>query len=719
MSRKENLCKYLILGLCLALVLTFLPPAALAAQPDDGALIETVGPADETEEESEVSTVETYTTTEKGMEIIREFEGFRTMPYEDDGKWYIGYGTLCDPADYPHGIGQQSAQQLMDAAVKVAEGQVNKLLKDYKISVTQYQFDAMVSMTYNLGTQWINPDYRLCSYLIDGIENYSEPEVVNAIGTWCHQGTSVLESLVRRRLREAYLFLYGEYENDGPDMYGYINFDAAGGKVPSSTVFYPLDRPYGELPVPVQNGKEFVGWFQADGRELTADDIAVPRMEVSAKWEGAAVTTPKPKPDYSKWVNPYKDVASSDWYFTYVRELSYEGIIGGYPDGTFKAANQVTAGEALKLVLLAAGYRESSGGEGRHWAAGYLDEAVTLGCLAEGEIEDLDASIDRLTIARVAAVAMGLQPKFGDSPFADSEDGYIITLYDEEILNGVIVNGQRYYYPDRGINRGEMCAIVSRINQWNYVVEPEPEETGYIEYYGKKYPILQNVPKATYKPDLFVLDGSRMYYNDENYRTAWGIDISSYQENVDWNKVRQSGIEFVFIRIGYRGYAQAGTLNMDRYFQQNITGAKAAGLRVGAYFFSQAINPAEAAEEARYAVQALNGQTLDYPLVYDWETISADGARTKNLSNSVLTDCAIAFCSVVEQSGYIPMIYYNTPVAYTHYQLERLTDYDVWYAQYAAKPTMYYDYRIWQYSDSGTVPGVKGKCDMDLAFIPY
>ena len=97
----------------------------------------------------------------------------------------------------------------MRDALVVAEDVVNNLLMDYSISVTQYQFDAMVSMTYNLGTQWIVPEYRFCGYLISGIWQYTETEVVNAIATWCHQGSMVRESLVNRRLREAYLFLYG------------------------------------------------------------------------------------------------------------------------------------------------------------------------------------------------------------------------------------------------------------------------------------------------------------------------------------------------------------------------------------------------------------------------------------------------------------------------------------------------------------------------------
>ena len=118
----------------------------------------------------------------------------------------------------------------------------------------------MVSMTYTLGTQWMDPTTRFCSYLIQGIENYSEVEVVNAIATWCHSGNDPLDHLVERRLTEAYLFLYGEYENDGPDNYRYIHFDPNGGDVEHKTIFYPVDEVYGELPTPTGNGgRTFLG----------------------------------------------------------------------------------------------------------------------------------------------------------------------------------------------------------------------------------------------------------------------------------------------------------------------------------------------------------------------------------------------------------------------------------------------------------------------------
>jgi len=672
------------------LVLTLLPAAALA--------------------------VETYTTSDEGVAFIKEYEGFSAMSYSDDGAWYIGYGTLCDPADYPAGITEWEAEQLLREALVTAEDRVNTLLMEYGISVTQYQFDAMVDLTYNLGTQWINPEHRFCSYLISGSYQYSEAEIVNAIATWCHKGTTVMENLVDRRLREAFLFLYGMYENDGPEAYTYIHFDPAGGTMENQTVFYPVGTAYGQLPVPSLNGRTFQGWYTGN-TPLTGSELALSPLYATAAWDEAAPS--EPEIDLSTWVNPYSDVKSGDWFYTYVRELSAKGIVGGYPDGTFQSAKQLTAGEALKLILIAAGYQDPGNCQSGHWAYNYLALAESLGCVYAGEIVDLDGPISRLTIARIAAVAMNLQPRTGMSPFADIDDGYTLALYEEGILNGTAVGGLRYYYPNDGINRAEVCAIVSRISGWQYTVKNDPAVSGYIQYREKILPLLRSVPAAPYNTDLFVQDGSFMHYNDPNYTTAIGIDVSSHQGEIDWQKVAGSGVEFVMIRVGYRGYGSEGTLNLDPSFQQNITGAKAAGLKVGAYFFSQAVSTQEAAEEAMFVLESLGGQSLDYPLVYDWETVSSSGARTKDLDNTVLTDCAITFCETVAMAGYTPMIYYNLPVGYTHYELDRLTAYDVWFAQYASAPTMYYNYRIWQYSDSGSIPGISGKVDMDLAFIPY
>ena len=691
--------KFLCLSLCIALLLAVLPSAAYA--------------------------VETFTTSEEGIAFIKEFEDYRATPYEDNGKWYIGYGTLCEKGDYPNGISQDEAERLMRECVEVAEDLVNNLLLTYGIAVTQYQFDAMVDMAYNLGTQWMNPTYRFCSYLISGVGQYTEAQVVNAIATWCHQGTTVRTNLVTRRLRCAYLFLYGQYQNDGPSAYTYIHFDPNGGSMENRTVFYPTGWAYGELPAPVLAGQTFAGWYTAEGYQLTGQETASAPLEATARWgDGTSTEAPsipqKPEIDLSGWVNPYSDVTEEDWYFSYVRELSAYDVVGGYPDGTFRADRTLSAGEALKLILLAAGKTDPGNSAGGHWASGYLILAESLGCVEAWEVPDLDGPISRGLIAKIACAAMGLTPRSGASPFVDVDNGYALTLYEEGILNGTVSEGLRFFYPDNSIIRSEMCAIVSRIRNWDYVEAVDPGQAGFIQYRDQFLPLLRNVPAAPYNKDLFVLDGSTMYYNDPAYSTALGVDVSSYQgEEIDWAKVAASGIEFVMIRVGYRGYGTEGTLNLDSCFQKNLAGAKAAGLKVGAYFFSQAINTAEAAQEAQFVLQALAGQALDYPLVYDWEVISADGARTKGLDNTTLTDCAITFCESVRMAGYTPMVYYNLPVGYLHYQLDRLTAYDVWFAQYASMPSMYYNYRIWQYSDKGSVPGIPGKVDMNIAFLPY
>lgn len=684
--------KILSLILCAVMVLTMLPGSALA--------------------------VETFTTSEAGIAFIKEMEGFRAEPYEDRGKWYVGYGVSCDPADYPLPLTEPEADLLLRQALVSKEDAVNRLLLDYQIQLTQYQFDALVSMTYTLGSQWIDPSYRLCSYLIRGIHNYDEVEVVNAIATWCHQGTQVVEHLVDRRLREAYLFLYSAYESNAADMYTYIHFDANGGEVENRTVFYPVGRSYGELPTPTWRGRSFKGWYLADGTQLTGDELAISDLSVTAAWDGDT-TGQTPEIDLTTWVNPYTDMDEDDWFYSYVRALSARSVVSGYPDNTFRPGDTLTTGEALKLILLAAGYPEQAAVSG-HWASGYQALAVQLGCCQAEEIAQLDQPITRRLIAVIAAKAMGLAERTGASPFADAELGSLLALYEEGIITGSIIGGKRYFYPEDNIVRSEVCAIVYRIQSWDGETANDPAQSGYIEYAGRTLPVNRQVAAAPYDRNLFVLDGSRMYYNDARYTTAIGIDVSAYQGDIDWQAVAASGVEFAMLRLGFRGYGQEGTINLDTRFQQNLAGARAAGIRVGVYFFSQAISVEEAVEEAHFVLENLAGAALDYPVVYDWESISGAKARTDGMDGGLLTDCAIAFCELVSSAGYTPMVYYGLQLGYLKYDLSRLTAYDVWYPQYGVeRPSMYYNYRIWQYSDKGTVPGISTRVDMNIALIPY
>lgn len=193
-----------------------------------------------------------------------------------------------------------------------------------------------------------------------------------------------------------------------------------------------------------------------------------------------------------------------------------------------------------------------------------------------------------------------------------------------------------------------------------------------------------------------------------------GIDVSSHQGQIDWPSVKASGIEFAIIRLGYRGY-DSGTLHVDERAQQNLAGAKAAGLKVGAYFFSQALTAEEAKAEARLALKVLDGTALDLPLVYDWEYVAQD-ARTGSMDNEMLMQCVHTFCGEVNRAGYQPMVYFNQDLAKTRLDLDRLSCYPFWLALYSDELTYPYEIRFWQYSDQGSVPGIEGNVDLDLYF---
>lgn len=194
--------------------------------------------------------------------------------------------------------------------------------------------------------------------------------------------------------------------------------------------------------------------------------------------------------------------------------------------------------------------------------------------------------------------------------------------------------------------------------------------------------------------------------------TMFGIDVSEHQQTVDWTQVRQAGVEFAMVRVGYRGYTH-GQLYEDEYAATNLAGASTAGLKVGAYFFSQAVTVDEAREEAAFLLDILDGMEIQMPVVFDWEYVSQD-ARTGTADSRTITDCAIAFCKTVKAAGYEPMVYFNQDLGENLFLLQELTDYDFWLAMYSTE--MDYPYRVdmWQYTDCGSIPGIEGNVDLNL-----
>lgn len=216
-----------------------------------------------------------------------------------------------------------------------------------------------------------------------------------------------------------------------------------------------------------------------------------------------------------------------------------------------------------------------------------------------------------------------------------------------------------------------------------------------------------------YNPEDFT-------YDDQGFLTCTageavvGIDVSEHQQEIDWAQVKAAGVEFVMIRIGWRGQVQ-GKLAEDTMAQTYYAGAKAAGLKVGAYFFSQAITEQEAIAEAEFAMNIIRGWELDMPLVYDWEKVGSDD-RTANMDPRLLTDCTKAFCDTVALRGYEPMVYFNVYQSEQLLYLPELTDYPFWLAMYSDRMDYPYAVDMWQYSCTGLVPGIETDVDLNLWF---
>ena len=222
-------------------------------------------------------------------------------------------------------------------------------------------------------------------------------------------------------------------------------------------------------------------------------------------------------------------------------------------------------------------------------------------------------------------------------------------------------------------------------------------------------PILAENP---YGPEDFTEDAG--YVKDVANETVFGIDVSQFQGDIDWQQVASSGVKVAMIRIGGRGTAQEGKLYFDDYFEKNYHGATDAGIQVGAYFFSQATTEEEALEEARYALERMDGRAFSLPIVFDWEYI--DNARTTDVPATRIMACAKAFCDEIAAAGYTPMVYFNYRMLSNGFDLEQMADYHFWLAHYNSEMDFPYRVDMWQYSDSGSVPGISGKVDLNLYF---
>ena len=228
---------------------------------------------------------------------------------------------------------------------------------------------------------------------------------------------------------------------------------------------------------------------------------------------------------------------------------------------------------------------------------------------------------------------------------------------------------------------------------------------------------LEGVPANELTEDLFSSDGGNIKYIGSDYDVLRGVDVSEHQLDIDWKQVAASGVDYAYIRVGWRGYTEGGLFE-DAYFERNIQGALDAGLHVGVYMFSQAVTVQEAIEEADFVLERIGKYNVTLPVVFDWEKIEAAEARSHGLTMELRTDCARAFCETVKGAGYVPCVYFNRNLGYYGYDLTRLTDYEFWFSlPESGFPNFYYACDMWQYSFTETVPGIAEPTDMNLWFI--
>lgn len=240
-----------------------------------------------------------------------------------------------------------------------------------------------------------------------------------------------------------------------------------------------------------------------------------------------------------------------------------------------------------------------------------------------------------------------------------------------------------------------------------------------VTYYGNKYNFIEIDPDLApanfINENIIANNGFMEYREDGAVKSVKGIDVSKFQGDIDWVKVKESGVDYVMIRLGIRGY-ETGKLALDENFDKNIQGATDAGIDVGVYFFTQAINEAEAREEAQFVIDAIAPYNITYPVVIDVEDLYNDNARSAGQSMESRTSCAKAFMDAIAAAGYKPAIYGNLATFSRLVNINELGDYDKWYAYYESN--IYFPYKIsmWQYSDKGSIDGIEGDVDLNIAF---
>ena len=228
--------------------------------------------------------------------------------------------------------------------------------------------------------------------------------------------------------------------------------------------------------------------------------------------------------------------------------------------------------------------------------------------------------------------------------------------------------------------------------------------------------ILENFTYPVKNEETGIIEGETTYKIDEHTYAKKGIDVSKFQGEINWEKVKADGMEYAIIRLGYRGY-ETGKMVVDDKYQENIEGSLEAGLDTGVYFFTEALTEKEAKEEADFVIENLGDYKINMPVVLDVEeSASKDKTRTKDLTQEQRTKNVIAFCERIKEAGFDVMIYGNLKSFMIMMDFEQLEEYDKWFAYYKYPFHFPYKIKMWQYTSTEQVDGIKGDVDVNLMF---
>lgn len=300
------------------------------------------------------------------------------------------------------------------------------------------------------------------------------------------------------------------------------------------------------------------------------------------------------------------------------------------------------------------------------------------------------------TVTATCAVTVKKSPKEDTATLLKDKNGQQIFVKEKE--NYREATYADYYTASAFYLRGE-----AKYTGWQTI-------DGKVYYFtadGKKVTGEQVIQGAKYN---FASDGSMVVGSG-----TVGIDVSKWNGKIDWTAVKNSGISYVIIRCGYRGSSE-GKLIADSRFTENIQGANAAGLKVGIYFYSQAIDEIEAVEEASMVLGQIKNYKISYPVFLD---VESSGGRGDKIDKTMRTAVCKAFCQTIQNAGYTAGVYSNKYWLETRIDASALSAYKIWMAQYAAAPTYKSRYDLWQYRSTGSVNGISGNVDMNISYLGY